>query len=401
MPFRVAILPLFGVLLIGTNAACKSHASANAGGGQAPVASKPATRPGDDVLDEIIAAITETERRVQTVHVESFDLTFEQAEIGKSDFKPTPQRYQGSAWFDMGDGLSNYGWARARVRFDSLVLPWEDGAAPWFDQEEDISFDGQQGKAIRLSGRAVPDGTRHPDNAAWIRAEPPPLLFDPALRQGCGLEFTLWWSQDLSRPPDPPRASRQPQFAKYLAECKQSGKLPQIDRERVNDVDTVRLRWESELPAEDGTTIRTVRTWWLDPARGYSLIRRERLSTVDGKTLVRRTDVTNLIEAAPGVWYPTAGTVDEPAPDPAAVHRVGERVPMTLRQRRHFKATGVRVNEPIADTLFSPAIPPGYTVIDSRNRDETSIVQPDATTRPMRDVERGSRRPPARLERPE
>jgi hypothetical protein len=70
------------------------------------------------------------------------------------------------------------------------------------------------------------------------------------------------------------------------------------------------------------------------------------------------------------------------------------------RERRHFKVTGVSINAPIPDALFSPTIPPGYTVINSANGGEISIVQPDATTRPMRDAEIHPRRPPAKLERP-
>jgi hypothetical protein len=386
-------LPLFAAFLIGAALSCRPH-SAPAEQSQTSVAPKPTTKPTADVLDDIIAAISKTEQRVRTVHVESFDLTVEEAADAKSDFKPTPKRYQGSAWFDMGDGLSSYGWARARVRFDSLVMEWEDGAAPWFDQETDVSFDGSRGRSIQISGRSLPDGTRHRDNAAWTHAEPPPLLCDPGLRQACGLEFTLWWSQDVSRPPEPPRTSRQPQFARYLAECQQNGNLPQIGHERVNDVDTVRLRWESELSDTDGKSLRTVRTWWLDPARGYSLIRRERTSS--NTRLVRRLDVTELIEAAPGVWYPTAGVIEDVAFGTCRVNDPTRRA----RERRHFTVTGIRINEPIQDALFSPTIPPGYVVIDSGKAGEMSIVQPDATTRPMRDVEVRPRARPGTLERP-
>jgi hypothetical protein len=63
--------------------------------------------------------------------------------------------------------------------------------------------------------------------------------------------------------------------------------------------------------------------------------------------------------------------------------------------------TGVRVNEPIPDALFSPTIPPGYQVIDETNANKIYIVQPDATTRPMRDVEVRPRARPGTLERPQ
>jgi hypothetical protein len=387
-PAASLVLP-FAILLV--TLGCAADPSHQTDAARGPATTAPATQPDARVLDQIIAAITDTARRVRTVHIESFDLTVEQAADVKSEFKPTPARYQGSAWFDMGDGLSNYGWARARVRFDTLVREWENGAAPWYDQELDLSFDGTHGKSIRISGRGLPGGTRHPDNAAWIYDEPPAVLGDPGLRQACGLEFALWWSQEASHPPDPPRTSRQPHFARYLAERKQNGMLPQIGRERVNDVDTVRLRWEREGKDADGTVLRTVRTWWLDPARGYSLIRRER--TWSNVTFVERVDVTELVEVVPGVWYPTAGVLDDLALSlhPAEMdHRPIER--------RRFKVTDVTLNQPIPDALFSPAIPPGYQVID---RGQIYIALPDATIRPIDEAPTHPRLRPGTHERPE
>jgi hypothetical protein len=106
----------------------------------------------------------------------------------------------------------------------------------------------------------------------------------------------------------------------------------------------------------------------LDPARGYALISCTTKSS-DGELLVR--SAMSLVESAPGLWWPSEGYEDEGITDVDQAKHMSRRI--------HFRTTRVVANDPKFDrSVFTPSIPPGWTV-DDRINDERYITAPETT----------------------
>lgn len=329
----------------------------------APPAASATPNDAGATLDAIVAAVSAAERKVKGLYVKEFNLTSEESTPQQPEWHSTPERYSGSAWFDMSDPKSVYGWTRARARLTHAVMRWEQGRAPWFDQEKDISFDGERGREIGIRS-GIPGEKMTRDNEAFVRLDPPPQLANPIMDTASGLSFTLWWTPGGYGADAMKGRVRRPSFAEMVASAKQHGIELEVTRDPINGVDAIRLRPKSAIIAT-----------WLDPARGYSLIRRELLEAPGGKVR-ERLEVTSLVEIAPGVWYPTEATIEEPM-----TGRDG-------RVRRHYRAAGATANDANwKPTLFNPLAPPGYLVTEygKGTRDYKShVVLHDATTRPIR-----------------
>jgi hypothetical protein len=146
------------------------------------------------------------------------------------------------------------------------------------------------------------------------------------------------------------------------------GRRPRVAKQTVNGVDAIRLRWQD---ASEGEVEADGITYWLDPQRGFSLVRREMIVHHSNGMNHDRYDVTELKQVAPGVWYPTAAAVEMPD-----FERPG------VRTRLRYKAASVVVNDPQFDPkIFSPEIPVGYIVADDRKPERvTYVVMPDRST---------------------
>jgi hypothetical protein len=332
-------------------------------------------RAAEPALEEIIAGLEAAEEKVHRVHVKNFDATWEEQKDGEAEWKATPLRYSGSAWYDLGDEEASFDWIRGRIWFDKMVMRWEQGAAPFYDGPVDIAFDGEVGTSISLAVQTTKKGRVIRDNTATLTADAPMLLRGRESGRASGIGFSTQLFNQFagSHPPRP----RQP-LSRMLGDAMKGNRPPVISSEGVNDVDAVRLRWE--VPAGQGSS-----TLWFDPARAFALVRYEMRVNIPASENYELLDVTELKEAAPGVWFPTAGTFEMSDPDPAAKRRT----------RMTYKAEEVAVNDAVkwdAD-FFKPKIPAGYMVADVRNERVVDgvptgrisyIVMPGATTRPVK-----------------
>ena len=93
------------------------------------------------------------------------------------------------------------------------------------------------------------------------------------------------------------------------------------------------------VPGAQREQLRVVRDKiWLDPARGWALLRRE-VRRPDGSLMLRQTN-RDLKEVVPGVWLPM--TCTEEAGTPAdAPENLRDKVAFT----RRFKVLEIRVND--------------------------------------------------------
>ena len=109
-------------------------------------------------LDQIIAGVKKSEHEFQNVHVKDFETTTEKLPLGQTTWIPSKIRYAGSAWYDAEAG------GKQRIYYSDWILPWENGARPWAESLEDLSWDGKEGRELRLAsgspGRLMRMATR-------------------------------------------------------------------------------------------------------------------------------------------------------------------------------------------------------------------------------------------------
>ena len=104
----------------------------------------PATRPAGVTLDDVLKGLTLNENAIHTLHVKQFDLTRQTLAAPGAAWQPTPWRLAGSAWYESpGD--------RCRIHLTSQVMEWTNGSAPYADSELDLSYDGTEGRVVRIA----------------------------------------------------------------------------------------------------------------------------------------------------------------------------------------------------------------------------------------------------------
>ncbi len=93
----------------------------------------------------------------------------------------------------------------------------------------------------------------------------------------------------------------------------------------------------------------------LDPKRGYAFMGHESvIINGDGRTTYQQIlEVSELVEAGPGIWYPTRATLTEP------------NIEEGLEERYTYTASRVVANNPDFDeSIYRVQIPEGYTIVD-------------------------------------
>jgi hypothetical protein len=143
----------------------------------------------------------------------------------------------------------------------------------------------------------------------------------------------------------------------WLREMVRNGTKIGITRESVRGIAAVRLTPISRVPGSEVGL-------WLDPARGYALLKQVMIVPYDQqRPFFERMEITELAEAAQGIWYPVAAIFEELT---GKNHQ--DRVRFTYRARR------VIANDPKFDpAVFTVPIPAGYRVAD----DTTAEAQID------------------------
>jgi hypothetical protein len=139
----------------------------------------------------------------------------------------------------------------------------------------------------------------------------------------------------------------------------------------LNGVDTIQITNRFFIAGRGGARF----DWWIDPKRGYALLRDEyHVYDKDHKVIDSdRKEILKLVEAAPGVWYPSeafnyfralGGKDDDPQ--------------CQVALRSHYTARAILANHlPFDATVFDVPIPAGRLVTD-QDTGITSISGPPA-----------------------
>jgi hypothetical protein len=206
----------------------------------------------------------------------------------------------------------------------------------------DVGFDGQFGRAATHTS-GIPNDMR-PLRDAEIRAKAPTELFgESASAVATGRKFFI--------PFEVPSPGLR--FSEAADDYIAKGHEIRLSREEVNGVAALRLAFGDPLKSET--------RYWLDPARGYAMLK---FQQKEPDRITEERVVNSLVEAAPGVWFPTSAHVDLLRLDIDAL-----RKDPTSSQRRmvrqQFRAAAVVVNDPQFDNaVFTVPIPEGYDVVD-------------------------------------
>ena len=333
----------------------------------APAASvSPTTRPTTLTLDEIIKGVRVTENAIQNIHVQGFDATFETRAAGATVWSQSPRHLAGSAWYDAVPG------GKARVYFSDLVSEWTGGTARWLQQSVDLSFDGTEGREVRISG-GIPGQPQRRDDAALVTVDANPWLSAQLLRYASGIGFSLQYLPDVGEFAFPRRPRRS--LSQFWTTEAQQGHTPKLAEETINGELTVRVSWGGPQWSN---------TYWLAPRKGFTLLKRQAIMSPTGVQEVEGEEVVDLREVAPGVWFPMEARVEmRDLSSPASRQAGATPAAQPGKLRMAYRAQRVTVNDPkFDDRIFSAEVPVGYTVTDARGPGRRSyVVMPDGGER--------------------
>lgn len=273
----------------------------------------------DALLQKLKQGIEENQKKLLNVRVEgtcldeSMNLTNRQWEFDGSDSV--------TAWYERVPS----GLGRRRIEHKRLVSPWANGTAPFLESAFTTVYDGRITKTFWTRNGPISNAV------AVLRGQINAGMSAPFMH-----EFATGWNVSLWGGFDPPnRMSDLFLFPK--------------DQQRATETmldGTPCIEFQVILP----NGIRAL-AYYFDPARGYAPLKCERAGG-DG-VVAYSWSVQSLVEAAPGVFYPTSATREY------TLHG-GE-----LNAQVMYQASSVVANDPkFSDDLFMLEFPPKTRVRD-------------------------------------
>ena len=300
---------LFGVTVLGGTLALASPAGGN----------------DEPSFSEVIEALREAETRLSNLRLVS-EVVVESWVPETASWQPTERRLRGV--------VQKRAAPASQARVDvTEVQRWQDGEAPYFERHYEAGYDGESGRVLYHREGAV--GTMQDAHRAAILDEWPLGLRTWSVDALAGRPFSLhYYDSDGSQT-----------LSQVLAHASEQG----AEFEVVPSVGEQDGLVSLVLEGPDGRE----EAWSFDRERDFALVGYvyTRPDPETGQELVEREmKVESLTEAAPGVWYPTAGWFQR-SPTERYVYAVAE----------------IEANAPDFDeSVFELSIPPGYRVHDHR-----------------------------------
>jgi len=297
-------------------------------------------------LKNLASIIKAAEKRLHNIKIESEAWVEE-----KSDLYDPCEPWQRSLTY-----ISSTAWfegnleGKARVDFHKEVLEWKNGAAPYFEKNYSASFDGQYGRYINNS--TSHSGKVFHINKWRVLPDAPRQLRSRWYKKMIGINASLnfhFSSEEES-------FSSQLQYFAYpnraLRSLKDAGLDPNFAIKNTElEITFHELRGVECLNISmKGKGFR--KSWWLDPNRGFALLKHESArNDKDGnEVLVNSIDVRKLDEAAKNIWWPVEVYF---VSSPFGVGNPWERIV--------YRATNVVANDPnFSNSIFMVPIPEGY-----------------------------------------
>lgn len=320
------------------------------------------TYPASNVsFDELIGHLQQEESRIKNLHIVHFRTTLQERSSYDKPWENTPAVWEGSAWFD-----GNF-HGRCRVYLNHDAQQWYPTTwgkdLVWTENSNDYGFDGTEGRMIRLTQigiSRVAGKTIYrpiPGREGAIDSGLPMEINDGSIPCFTGLACSLQYilqEGDNAHPPPRPHESLAQKLLRYHHIAAKDLLMVQSE---INGVKAVGIQTRPYPPPTGWEE------WWFDPSRGYALVRyviHNFSSTPHGMQL----DATQWKEAAPGIWFPTVGTVEENY-EPCV--------------RYTFHADNVIANDPqFRPGIFQVSLPVGFYIQDRRkNPPATFLVLDD------------------------
>jgi hypothetical protein len=284
-------------------------------------------------LKDIVPKIKLAEEKLHNIKIESEAWVEIRTNINDpyDYWQRTPTYISSTAWFDLNHK------DKARVDFHKEVLKWTNGPDPYLERSYSISFDGQHGKYIDNS--AYHSGKVFHTKKYHVLSDVPHELSSGWYQKMIGISASLnfhfdgepWGFSDYFQ------KAAEPNFALGNAEL-------EFIYQKLNGTECVKMSAKGK---------RFQKSWWLDPACGFALLRHEntRIDKNGNEVVVDLVEVRKLDKIAENIWWPVEVYF---VSSPAGVGNPWERVV--------YHATNVVANDPNFDnSIFTVPIPKGYS----------------------------------------
>ncbi len=268
--------------------------------------------------------------------------------------------------------LGNISSNRSRIDFHKNVARWENGAAPYLDENFSVSYNGVQGRRKKISSSY--NGNTFNTKTGEILSEEPVQL------TGCGritgIEASVFFYYRNMPSPFPKRFSANFEAAAdpnsflsalAVADPKYLNAKPlkhKVVFEELGGIQCIKAACMSGSLLQE---------WWLDPNRGFALLRSEKLrKDTDGNWQIKSSiNVTKLKEVTKNIWWPMEVCFVEP---PLEAGQPWERIV--------YQASNVVANAPNFDeSVFTISFPRGYRIDDQVNK-KSYIIDPNLSMIP-------------------
>jgi hypothetical protein len=293
----------------------------------------------------IVPQIKAAEKRVKKIKVESESWVEEKMDISDpcENWKKTSTYISATAWYEGKRG------GKIRVDFHKEVLKWTRGEAPYLENNYSASFDGKHGRYVHNStshsGKVfhkkkynlLPDAP-HQLKSRWYQKM---LGINASINFHFHNKETTFYSL-LEYAIDPKLALKKAGLDPNIADKNIGIK---VTFAKIKNTDCINISLNGGGVQE---------SWWLDPNRGYALLKYEKTKSDSNgnKVIVNSIDVIKLDKVAEDLWWPVeAYFISVP---------FGEGNPW---ERIVYRATSVVANDTkLTDNVFTVPIPEGYSI---------------------------------------
>jgi hypothetical protein len=309
-------------------------------------------------LRVVARSMRAVEDALLNVRIDS-DSWVEEGPCSAGPWEQTPVCWSTTAFFEK---ISS---PRARIDVHKQVARWENGAAPYLEMSYSVSFDGEEGRRKEIS--SCYSGKSFDRHSGYILPKASGQL--TGFGRITGIEASLFFHYRGVREPLPERFSANFEAAadphSFLsalgaADPNYSNIKPfknKVVREELRGIQCTKM-----VGMPDSGSIE----WWLDPNRGFALLRMKALRIEqDGNEQVNSSiNVTKLQEVAENIWWPMEAYF---VSRPAEIDKPWRRIV--------YRASNVVANDPNFDQgIFTVAFPEGYSV-DDQIRGRTYIIE--------------------------
>ncbi len=315
-------------------------------------ANEPSSELSMEELKIIAQSIRAIEDSLDNVRIDS-NCRIEYGPSSSGPWEKTPICFSTTAFFD------NISSNRARIDFHKDVSRWENGAAPYLDRSYSVSFNGVQGRRKDVSSSY--SGNIFNRKKGEISPEAPVQL------TGCGrivgIEASLFFYYRNMPSPFPKRFS-----ANFEAAADPNSFMSALAATDPNYLNVKPLKHKVVFEELGGIQCikaacmgdYSLHRWWLDPNRGFALLRFEDLRRdPNGNVQIKSSiDVTRLKEVGKDIWWPMEAYFVE---SPRETGQPWKRIV--------YQASNVVANDPnFNNDVFVINFPKGYKVDDTVNR---------------------------------